>query len=536
MPSPLLIDMVHHNPGEAPFATRYNDPRSLVPLGYSAKVFELFESAQFGVDWASTDPEVARPGSLEQAWVTTKAQELHRLYNATKDAGLQVFCHTDMIVLPQSLIAARGLTRPGDISDPSTKAAVRDLLAGIFDQFPEVDGLVVRIGETYLHSAPHHHGTIDGRTDAHRTIMPLMSLLREEVCVRRGKQVLFRAWYSFDTDLATYQAVSDGVEPHPNLLIVVKHCEGDFHRGNPFSKVLGQGRHRQLIEVQAQREYEGKGAYPNYIAHGLIDGFEEHAGQPGANLRTLWAHPLIAGVSTWSRGGGWKGPYLRNEFWCDLNLTILSRWIREPRRTEEDLFHEFAQGDLGLDALGSTRFRALCLGSAAAILRGRRSTVPDDVSPWWTRDQYIGVPPLPAAPTARARVLSDKDEAVARWEWIVNLADSLVFADTAITRYVQTSSRYGLYLYRIYRAAFYLAAHGGRGDPATRSLIRDYDAAWADLRHLHATAPDCATLYEANGFTLDDTTQPGIGAFVDALRESRSGVRPRRDPCGRPPG
>jgi hypothetical protein len=105
-----------------------------------------------------------------------------------------------------------------------------------------------------------------------------MNLLREEVCVRQGKQLLFRSWYSFCTDLGTYLAVSDGVEPHPNLLIVVKHCEGDFHRGNPFSKVLGQGRHRQLIEVQAQREYEGKGAYPNDIAHGLIDGFEEHAG------------------------------------------------------------------------------------------------------------------------------------------------------------------------------------------------------------------------------------------------------------------
>ena len=68
------------------------------------------------------------------------------------------------------------------------------------------------------------------------------------------------------------------MEPHPNLCIVVKHCEGDFHRGNPFSQVLGIGRHPQLVEVQCQREYEGKGAYPNYIAHGVIEGFEEHHG------------------------------------------------------------------------------------------------------------------------------------------------------------------------------------------------------------------------------------------------------------------
>lgn len=72
-----------------------------------------------------------------------------------------------------------------------------------------------------------------------------------------------------------YQYISDQVEPHPNLVIAIKHCEGDFHRGNPFSKVLGLGRHQQLVEVQCAREYEGKGAYPNYIARGVIEGFEE---------------------------------------------------------------------------------------------------------------------------------------------------------------------------------------------------------------------------------------------------------------------
>ena len=45
--------------------------------------------------------------------------------------------------------------------------------------------------------------------------------------------------------------------------------------GVPFNPCIGIGKHQQVVEVQCQREYEGKGAHPNYIAKGVIDGFEE---------------------------------------------------------------------------------------------------------------------------------------------------------------------------------------------------------------------------------------------------------------------
>ena len=47
----------------------------------------------------------------------------------------------------------------------------------------------------------------------------------------------------------------------------------------PFNPTLGIGRHRQIVEVQCQREYEGKGAYPNYVVKGVVEGFEENAGR-----------------------------------------------------------------------------------------------------------------------------------------------------------------------------------------------------------------------------------------------------------------
>ena len=355
-PARVLLDMVHNNPGEAPFITHYNDPSFLKQLGYQSKVYELFEGAQFGIDWSSIDPDIFATGSPEHAWVNQKAADLDKLYTATKQAGLSVYCHTDMIVFPKKLVEKYPLINFKQISNPETQKYLRAAIQQMFSRFPQLDGLVVRIGETYLQGAPYHTGGIDDKTSPEKTIIPLINLLRDEACDKLNRKVIFRSWMSFDNSIPAYQAVSNGVEPHPNLLISVKHCEGDFHWGNPFSRVLGIGRHSQVVEVQCQREYEGKGAYPNYIAHGVTEGFEEHDGQ---SLRKIWSNPLIAGMFTWSRGGGWKGPYITNELWCDLNTCVLSRWAQNPDRSEESIFNEYCSTILKLSAEDAATFRKL---------------------------------------------------------------------------------------------------------------------------------------------------------------------------------
>ena len=514
--NPLLIDMVHNNPGEKPFVTHYNDPAFLRKLGYGAKTFELFEGAQFGIDWSSVDPDIFPAGSPGRAWVAAKAAELDQLYSAAKAAGLDVYCHTDMVVLPKRLVENYHLGATfGDVSNPETQKYLRLAIDQMFQRFPQLDGLVVRIGETYLQGAPYHQGAIKNKSNPEKTIIPLMQLLRDEVCVKLHKKVFFRSWMSFDTDQAVYEKVSVGVEPHPNLYIVVKHCEGDFHRGNPFSKVLGVGRHRQLVEVQCQREYEGKGAYPNYIAHGVIEGFEEN---PGQSLRKLWSNPLIAGLSTWSRGGGWKGPYITNEMWCDLNVYVLAKWVQNPARSEEAIFNEYCAQVLKLDAENTQKFRRLCLLSADAVYRGIRSTH-NDITPWWTRDQYIGRPPLPSSPEALQRVLAEKDESVRMWTEIVSLANAIRFPDPKIHEYVVTSAQYGRDVYRIYQLGFQLAALGPLTTPADKAkaapLLRDYDQIWADYRQLPQEHSSCATLYTDRAFD----EKPGIGEMVEKLRK-----------------
>jgi len=316
---------------------------------------------------------------------------------------------SDMVLFPKRLVEKYALEKTmGDPKNPQTDKFLRLLMAQMFDRFPDLDGLVVRIGETYLHDAPYHQGTIQNNTDAQKTIIPLVQLLRDEICAKRKKQLIFRTWYCFDANLITYQAVSDAVEPDPNLIFSVKHCEGDFHRGNPFSKIIGAGRHPQIIEVQCAREYEGKGAYPNYIAHGVIEGFEEHQLNPSqGKFNSIGAFarqsPLFAGVWTWSRGGGWDGPYVKNELWCELNAWVMAQWARDPRQSEEAVFNRFAEEKLGLKGSDVGKFRKLCLLSADAVLRGKTGTR-RELSPWWSRDDGINRPALPANPAVRTSI------------------------------------------------------------------------------------------------------------------------------------
>ena len=521
-PASIILDMVHNNPGEEPFPTHYNDPQLTKQLGYTGKVFELFQAAQFGIDWSSVDPDIFPAGSDERKWLDSKAAELDQLYAATKAAGLDLYCHTDMVVLPKRLVDKYHLTDFGDMSKPDTQKYLRLGIREMFHRFPQLDGLVVRIGETYLQGAPYHVGQIQNNTDPQKTIIPLMKLLREEVCEKLNKKVIFRSWRSFDTNPEAYQAVSDGVEPHPNLCFVVKHCENDFHRGNDFSRVLGMGRHPQLVEVQCQREYEGKGAYPNYVMHGVIEGFEEHHGE---SLRKLWSNPLAVGISTWSRGGGWKGPYLTNELWCDLNVYVIAKWAQNPKRSEEEVFHQFATKVLKLDEDDASKFRRLALLSADAVYRGKRSTH-NDITPSWTRDQYIDRPPLPKDSRSWPQFLQEKDEAVQMWTEIDTLARAIRFPDSTTKEYAEVSSRYGLDLYRIYRAGFHLAALGLDGDRAQiKEWIVEYDAAWADYKKLKAEHSSCATLYVDKGFRYEPAVgaleKEGIGAMVDEFRQKQ---------------
>ncbi len=501
--APLVLDMVHHNPGELPYQSAYNSPGYLKEAGYNGKVYFLFESPALAINWESLSPDILPQGSEERAWVDAKAVQIRQMHQACKEQGMAIYAMSDLVLFPKRLIEKYGIQESfGDPQDSLTISLLKVQIDEIFTQFPDLDGLVVRIGETYLHDAPFHEGSIKDKKNPEKTIIPLMKLLRDEICVKRNKKVIFRTWYAFDVDAETYQMVSDGVKPHDNLTISVKHCEGDFHRANPFSKVIGQGRHKQIIEVQCAREYEGKGAYPNYIANGVIEGFEEHARMPEEKINSLREFTercpdLYAGVWTWSRGGGWAGPYINNEMWCDLNAWVMAQWAHDPAQSEEAVFMRYAKEKLQLSSADALKFRQLCLLSAKAVVRGRNSTF-RDMTPQWTRDMGIGWPRpnVNSDPEKQQRNLKQKDEAIEIWKEIVALAEQISWADNETRIQAISSSKYGLHLYEIYRSLVYLAEAEANNDKGAMKIwIDNYDKAWESYTQLAITYPSLSTLY-----------------------------------------
>ncbi len=498
-----IMDMVHHNPGEPLYESIYNRPDVLKQMGYNSKCFYLFDSPTLAINWDDFDKRILPLGSPEREWVDKKAARLHGMFNECKKNGMDVYAMSDLILLPKRLIELYNIENTyGNPLIYSTQQILRYQIRQIFKQFPQMDGLVVRIGETYLEDAPFHKGNIQNKSDADKCIIPLMNLLREEICVNLNKKLIFRTWWAFDTEEEKYQYISDKVEPHPNLVIAIKHCEGDFHRGNPFSKVLGLGRHQQLVEVQCAREYEGKGTYPNYIAKGVIEGFEEDISKKDEGkywcIRDIYKTGKLVGMWTWTRGGGWEGPYPKNELWCDLNAWVMAQWALSPNKSEEYIFYKYAKDKLNLSKKDAKRFRELALLSEKATLLGMRSaSFPNDVFGMWVRDEYVTFPVLPSDGKMVNVLLAEKDTAVICWEKIAALAKQVNVSDKHLDEVLKVSCEYGLHMYRIYRALFYLGAiKQGIISESKYKYINEYDDAWEKLYTLHTEKPEtCPSLF-----------------------------------------
>ncbi|QWF82653.1 hypothetical protein [Amycolatopsis sp. CA-230715] len=520
---PFLLDMVQSNPGEPAFTSRFNDPKTLAGYGYDGQVVNEFTPPHTAITFDTVDPRIFPPGSDGRAWVEKTAREIDDRIARAHAAGIAAYYFTDIIVLPKRLVDLFGaeiLDDKGriDLARPRTREIHRLMLREVFARFPGLDGLVVRTGETYLQNVPFHTGN-NPILHGESSHLDLLGILRDEVCERAGKRVFYRTWSTggdkLTSDPAYYRAVTDQVATHENLVFSIKHTARDFWRTVEFNETIGVGKHRQLVEVQCQREYEAKGACPDYVIDGVVNGFEEfrHGPRP-IGLADVADNPLIAGIWTWSRGGGWRGPYLRNELWCELNTWVIARWARDTGLGEEGAFAAYTDR-IGLRGGQSRRFRRLALLSAAGTLRGHYSQVHPMRRLLWTRDQFLGGSDKDLADDFTSivdkgqiePVLAEKAEAARIWREVVSLSDTLPLREGADRDYLRVSARYGQALYDVIHHGWQVMLRGFAGDrtgrydrAAMRAHLHRYDETWLRWQRLAAENPSCGTLYQPYGF------------------------------------
>lgn len=509
----FVMDMIHDNPGEAPFNTAFRKPEKLMEYGYNTQVYKYFDTTLF----LDAKGENFFDSEKAQSWMENKRHEANGKVQAAHEAGLMTFCHMDLFVFPKQVVEKYReeiCDENGRISiyREKTKEFHRMLFDELFETYP-LDGIIIRVGETYLHETPYHTGNgavpFGDKENEKKHYVELLRFLREEVCVKHNKYLIFRTWDvfadRFHANANYYLDITNQIEKHEKLLFSIKHTALDFWRRVKFNPCIGIGNHAQVIEVQCQREYEGKGAYPMYVMHGVINAFPEMCEPKG--LKDVMNHPLIRGVYTWSRGGGWFGPYIRNEFWCDLNTYVIGTYAGNPGRSEEEIFLEYAKQKMGLDGENARRFHLLCKKASDAVLKGRYvesydAHLNEELMPCcnWLRDDRMGglrqlnvmFDYLEEHGLVEA-ALSEKCESVSLWKEVQNDFANIEIADLELKAFLANSIEYGVRFFEIVCICFQIFAKCRKKEHVSM-LLQSYDEAWKKFRELEQK-PQVATCY-----------------------------------------
>lgn len=543
-----VTDTVHDNPGLAEYESQYNDPAFLTQRGYDGIVFDLFDAADFGLLWDDFDnlnqgrEKVFPFGSKERKWAEDKRNELTEKYNDAVENGQKVYFMMDIIVLPSSMlrIYPEILNKDGkiDIMSEKMKQVMDCMFDEMFSAFPQITGIYIRYGETYVgekYNTPYHVGNnpIVGKDTKYHNF--LIEYLREKVCEEKDREIIYRTWgfSGFQNDKKIYTKISNKIDTHDNLFFSVKYTTGDFHRDVKFNQCVNAGKHKQIVEVQCAREYEGKGAYPNYVASDVIYGAEEYKWlMKDDEVKSLSeavnrSDSVVSGIWTWSRGGGWDGPYINgvygengsvkvengSELWCDVNAYVISKWAQDTSKTDKEILQQYAREILLMSDTDAEIFYNICIKSSHAVLYGRGTNSPEirwDV--WWMRDQNIRKPSFDFIVDSAVDdgtyeiLLSEKTESVKTWKEIVDLAKSLS-DDVEMKDYIVTTSLYGLYQYSIFNDMFianiYSKVDADKYSAEIKNAVADYKKQWKLFEKLYETKEGCPSLFIKDEAELD---------------------------------
>lgn len=363
----LKLATLINNPGEPEVDSRYNDPRLLRDLGYTGLV--VYETtALSGVESA----DAIESGELRR-WVQHHIDHTARIIDAARAAGLDVYLFYDTLVLPQQTVdrnvtALTCKNRPLTLCPASEQAWEKSTraLEMTLRRWPGVAGVVLRVGDTDAARLPHLVGndlysphcprcSAVGRADR---VVSAIERFHDLVVTKMGKRLIARAWN------VRPNGVHDSVElarrvvdrlpedrGDDRFLLSFKFTQTDFWRyqkWNP-SSLACDGR-PVIYELQCQREFEGKGGFPNYQAGLWRDGAPEVRDHDDAGgLAGVCDTVNLAGLWAWVRGGGWGGPFIKNETWIDANVYAVPRLADDPKADPAQIADDWIGAGLGVE-------------------------------------------------------------------------------------------------------------------------------------------------------------------------------------------
>lgn len=346
----MLIDMIHDNHGEPAFKTRYRDPSVLKAYGYEAVVIP---DALVVTPWAHrTGASVAGPTTYTS--IAEMEASVDRRIKTATDAGMKVFLYGDAFLIPRHVVQASPkdyLCDDGSGRLCAGKTAVwqamETLVRDVFKHWPQASGLIMRTGEVYPEATPHMVGSALHESNCpHCRGISYVERMRRfihsmyhVVVSEMNRTYVHRAWQrsssgaTMHDDPAVYREVMSSLPVSDKLYISFKYTRGDFRPGLGWNPCIALDQRPKWVEFQCEREFEGKGAIPNYQApiwREFITSLQ--AAHPTSPTISLWG---------WSRGGGWGGPYIQREEWVDANVFALATLSRHPAHSAEQIAREW---------------------------------------------------------------------------------------------------------------------------------------------------------------------------------------------------
>ncbi len=255
----------------------------------------------------------------------------------------------------------------------------------------------------------------------------------------------------------------------------------------------------------------------------MLNGFEEFSQimKPGQKqgIKDLLGDPNFIGLWTWSRGGGWQGPHITNELWCDVNAFTAVEWAKNTNLTEIDALRKAAM-KIGVLENSVDDFVKLVHLSSRGVVRGHCSLI--DVpkagfNVWWMRDHFM------SDMTTLNRffdytiknnkvedVITEKREAVKIWREIEKMSAKIEMKENEDKEYLTVSATYGRIKFEIIEKAFTAVLFGRLGDKTgsydkkrIKEAINRYDKLWKEWEQLKKDNHNCATIYYPYAFKID---------------------------------
>lgn len=271
----------------------------------------------------------------QDPWIEPELQDLialyacqyRKLFSVCSHHGLDVYLTMDVLSSTQAV--KKKIHNRYDLAKEFLLRQVKTILT----QFPEVRGLILRIGEC---DGKDVKGDFTSKLvirtpgQANQLLCDLLPLFEAH-----QRYLILRNWTvgaypigDFIWHRGTIAKVLKGIES-PCFILSLKYGESDFFRYLPLNKSFFHLKVKKIIELQARREYEGCGEYPSFIGWD----YQNYA-------RQLLQAENMAGISVWCQTGGWL-PFRRlsyldpSGFWNELNSYVSLKLFQSNQSVEE---------------------------------------------------------------------------------------------------------------------------------------------------------------------------------------------------------